>query len=747
MKFESLTKLKATAEYLARINAEERSITTAVVREEHSSGYWTDKHVISFDKDGNVTVKPDTNPLIRPQADELEAIKKEFADIDWPKLVTIEDLNDSKLPKIYHDASPENRYFFRNTKGEVIMIQVRLDKRDGKKNYIPITLWDDGIYRFAEPGEKIPLYGLENLKNYSTVLIVEGAKTARYVQWLVDGETEEARQARKDHPWGNELQHICVLGWSSGALSPSRTDWKPIQDAGITRAYVALDNDSVGRSALPEISKNLRCVTHAIEFSEEWPVSADLFDPFPDVFFKEIDGKRYYVGPSFYDCTYPATFMTDLVPVDDGKKEIPVLRHHVKSLYQWIEETGTFCYLEMPDISSNAETLDNRLRPFSHAKKTSELLLQNFNGRSTSFDYSPATNKRRIIVNGKSVVNLYNPPSIKPQEGDYKPWIDFMTQLIPDEKERHYMLRWIATLYAKPEVRMIYAPLLISNQTGTGKSTLGQIVAELVGRHNTSFPSEQIVASEFNSWVAQKRLIVVNEIYAGASWKMFTKLKDLITEPNITLRKMFNDPIDISNWAHFLMFSNSFAALKIDAQDRRIFVPTVTEERWGDENWTKFHSWLDSGGYSIIAHWALNFGDYVKRGERAPETERKSEIIESSQSKAHQKIEELVSLIKDEDKPIVISLTHALEWLEAVTKAKVYEPPLQIRKIFCECGLTDQKDIGLKNRVSYKSQLTYFLLNKKAVDTVAKMGDSEAIKKLKEFVHLPASIIGSEEVI
>lgn len=748
MIFETIGNLPKTKEYLNRIGAEERALRTAVIRTVHSSGYFTDTHVIKFTKEGDVSLHPDNNPLYLPTEEEAVNIKAEFRDIEWPEAVTIHNLGEN-MPDLYYKISEENRFVYRDVKGDIIMIQLRIDDAKGKK-YVPLTLWSDGKYRFAEPDEKLPLYGLDHIKDNSTVLIVEGAKTARYVQWLVDGECDEAKQARKEHPWGNELQHIAVVGWSSGALSPNRTDWKPLKDKGITRAYVALDNDAVGRAALPEIAKNIRCVTHAIEFSEEWPASADLFDPFPEVFFKEIDGRKYYIGPSFNDCTYPATYMTDLVPVMDGKKEklIPVLRPHARNLYQWVEETGTFCYLEMPEINWSAETLDNRLRPFCNTKKISELLLENFTGRATSFDYSPATKKRRIIINGRPVINTYTSPSIKPQEGNAKPWLDFMEQLIPNEKERKQLLRWFATLAAKPDIRMIWSPLLISNQTGTGKSTLGLIAAELVGRHNASFPSEQVMAGEFNAWIAQKRLVVVNEIYKGNSWKMFTKLKDMITEPIITLRKMFNDPIEISNWAHFLMFSNSFAALKIDAQDRRIFVPEVTETRWGDDKWVEFHNWLQSGGYSIIMHWALNYGDYVKRGERAPDSERKSEIIESSQSKTHHKIEELTSVIIDNSSPIVLSLSHVIEWVEAVTKEHVYETPLQVRKLIGECGMTDAKDIGIKKRFSYKSSLTYLLFNKAAKAEIDLLKDSNEIERfLKDNVKMPNEILNAEEVM
>lgn len=742
---DSLAELPFTNAYLTRINAEPRSLKTAVVREEGQHGYWRDVCVVKFNEDGFVG----TFPLIAekyPSEDEAENIKAEFKTIDWPDCAVI-DLDHPDMPKMITEADEKDRFIFRNEQGEAVLIQIRQDVK-GKKRYIPWTFWSDGKFRPCENGGSLPLYGLENIKEHSTVLIVEGAKTARHVQWMADGATPEAIAARKAHPWGEQLQHICVCGWSSGALSPDRTDWTPIQKNGITRAYVSLDNDSVGVAALPAIAKNLRCVTHALMFSEEWPVSADLYDDFPEKFFKEIDGNKYYIGPSFHDCLHPATYMTDLIEVLDSKtpKFVPVLRSHVRNLYQYMEEAQAFCYLEMPEIIRNAETLDAMLRPFSDTKKTSELLLANFNGRAISFDYSPETTKRRIIIDGRPVINLYTPPTLKAQDGSPEPWLEFLEQLIPIETERHQLKRWIATLYAKPEVRMIYAPLLVSQQTGTGKSTLGRILAHLVGMQNASFPSEQAIAGEFNAWIAQKRLVVINEIYQGKSWKMFNKLKDLITEPTVTLRKMHRDPMDISNWVHFCMFSNSFSALKVDSQDRRVFIPTVTETRWADDKWLAFHDWLSSGGYSIIANWCLNFGDYVKRGERAPDTERKTEMIESSRSKASMRIEELSDKLMEQE-ACSISVVEVQEWLDIVTKEKVYESPLEIRKMFQSFGCIDGKQVGIE-RVSHNGRLTYFIMNKKAFDKLSESSDIGFRKKaLKEMTKSPNELVNEQEIM
>lgn len=726
MKIESLNDFPAVKKYMDRIGAEPRTLLSAVVKEAGLNGYWRDLAVIKFTKKGEVNAPLGYEPL----SDEEERIKVEFGNYDWPTCVFIPE-NASDLPSIVNEAEEKNVFYFRDVDGNIVMIQVRMDTKKGKK-YYPITLWSDGEYRFLEPEGKLPLYNLEHLKDNSTVLLVEGAKCAKYLQWMLNDKSAEAKAARDAHPWSDELSNMAIVAWTSGALNPSRCDWSPINRHGITRAYICADNDQAGISAIPEIAWHLRCVTNAIIFSEDFPPSFDLYDPMPANHYRSIGDKRFWVGPSMMELCHPATYMTDVLPpIGNEKKGKVVLRNHARHLWHFIEDSKTFCYIEKPDIIRDAETLDAMVRPFSDVKKTSDLVLESFSGRITSFDYCPHTTKRRVQVNGRSSINLYSPPTIKPQSGDPKPWLEFMEQLIPDEKERHLVLRWVATLSARPDIRMIYAILLVSNETGTGKSTFGRILQQLVGSHNCSMPSESTIAGEFNSWLARRRVIVVNECYSGHSWKLFTRLKDWITEPTVSMRMMYRDPVDISNHAHFVLFSNSMNALKVDEKDRRIFAPKVTESRWADDKWKSFHDWLNSGGFQIIAQWARDFGDYVTAGERAPMTESKREMIEASRSKASVRCEEIANLLIAENAPTAIPDKEVMSWLEAITKERVYESLLDIRKIMKRHGAIEAKDFGV-DRISYNSQMCNIMLNKSAAVELEKIVD---VAQRKDYVR------------
>ena len=689
----SLNDFSTVKKYLDRIGAEPRSIRKAVVREEIGK-YWLDVCIINFSKTGDVTV---SDERFIPTEIELQVIKEELSSVKWPEAVFIKDLNDANLPAMVKGAVPEDIFAFRDVNNNITMLQVRKERK-GERSYIPVTLFDDGEYRFCEPDGSLPLFGLENLKNNTTVFVHEGAKAARHAQEIANGSVS--------HPWSQELAHACHVGFCGGALSPERTDWKILKKHGVTRVIIVPDNDLVGLSAVPKISRQLDCVTMMIQFTDDWPKSADLYDPFPEKLFRKIGDLKYYIGPSFQQCLHPATYMTHLIPIPDSKKMLPVLRHHAVGQWLYVEESELFVNVENPEIIRKADSLDAMLRPFSDTKKTSELILKSFTGRVTNLAYDPRSNGRKVMIDGNTAINLYQPSDIKPQSGDPQPWLDFVSNLVPDEDEKKNVLKWTATLIAKPERHIQFALLMISEQTGTGKSAFARILARCVGMHNTSFPSEKQILDTFTGWIARKRLVVINEVYSGSNWKMANAIKSYITDEDIALRMMFKEAITIKNFAHFVANSNSPAAIKIDEKDRRWYIPTITEERWSDEKFNEFFQWLESGGYSIIIDWANRYGEYFNHGSKAPMTERKKDMIADSRSKEQNEAVGLANLMNESEEPISIGYRDIKIWLELMCNRALYDSDVEIKRSMRDAGV-----FFSKGRVSLDGRMQALCMN------------------------------------
>lgn len=703
----SLTDLKSVEAYLSRIGAEPRSLKTAVVRENHGS-YWRDVAVIRFAKDGTVS----TDDEFLPTENEAIGIKGEWASVDWPELKKLDRIVDP--PKMIKEAKEKDVFEFRGLDGKIIMVQVRIEKK-GEKSYVPWTYWTDDMWRCCEPDGDLPLYNAHRLKEASTVFIHEGAKAARRIQELVDSATIEDRKALENHPWGRELSGAVHLGWIGGALSPGRTDWRPLALEGISRAYIVADNDKPGLSAIPKIAFALRIPTYAINFTGEFPPSFDLGDDFPERMFSE---NGFYVGPSFRDCLVFATWATDMVTPPRGRPAA-VLRENFRGSWVYVAEADVFVCKEMPEMIRTEQILNKVLAPFSHVANTAHLIAKAYEGQHVRMAYRPDISESTVISKGTNAINLYVPPRITPREGDAGMWLEFMSYMFPNEEERKHVLRWCATLIAKPETKMGYGLLLISERQGIGKTTLGShILAPIIGMWNVGFPSENDINGAFNDWVANRRLAVVGEIYSGSSWKAYNALKGIITDRDITVNQKYQRPYRIDNWCHIIACSNSMRALKMENDDRRWFYPEITENPWPPEKFTKLREWIDGGGLNIIKSWALKFGDYVLPNERAPMTERKREMIEGSRSEAQREAAALAEAALRRGEGIGLGMKDIVEWCRNSSAEKMWDTDYELRKTMVEVGM-----IKFEKRVLVGNRLQFVLMTPELKDEVSRIED------------------------
>jgi len=722
MRIKSLNDIPAVASYLKRIGAEPRSLRTAVVRE-NKGPYWEDIAVIFFEQNG--TVKAPDN--YAPTEKEKLAIEVDCQSVQWPQIRLLKNVVD--LPDEVKKLPPRNVFEFRNLNDEIIMLQTRVDLGEGEKKYVPWTYWDDGQWRKMESEGPLPLWGIDQLKNNTTVFIHEGAKAARAMREMVEGKSPEMKKKLAAHPWGEELSAAAHIGWIGGALSPSRTDWSMLQKLGVKRAYIISDNDAPGIAAVPAISFHLRIPTFHVQFTSEWPQGFDLADDFPKVMFKTVEGREYYTGPSFRSCLHPATWATDQIPNPRGKPSI-VLRKNFKEMWTYVEEADLFVCTEMPEIIRAENIMNKMLSAFSNTNQTSQLIVKAYNGRSAKLCYRPDIKGKIVTDSTTSAINLHTPTHVKSKPGNAEPFLEFMRYMFPNDSELKEALRWCATLIARLDVRMEYGLLLVSERQGVGKTTLGSsILGPLVGMQNVGFPTEnQIVQSEFNGWLANKRLIVINEIYSGHSWKAYNKLKSAITDKEVEVNEKYQRPYIIENWCHVFACSNSMRALKIEEDDRRWFYPEVTEEKWPRNKFESFHNWLKSGGLNIIKSWAENYGDYVLKGQPAPMTERKKELIVASRTEGQQEAAILAEAMNRQEEPLVLTMKDIVEWVRSSIQGRLYDTDLELRKAMKEVGA-----VWYEDRFLIGGRLQLAAMNCRALDM---MKNKHSLKVIKNVVGL-----------
>lgn len=722
MKIKSLNDLANVRAYLYRIKAEPRTFRSAVITEKISH-YSKDSSIIHFDKDGQVLTKIDK---FKPTETEQALIKSDFSTVEFPE--------QKRLPNLYNlneelkAIDKEDLFEFCDIDGSIIMLQQRWMGKDGIKGYTNWTYWTDDEWRKIDPEGPLPIWGMENLKDHTTVFLHEGCKAARNAQRIIE--------SKKDHPWKKELSHTVHLGWIGGAAAPNRTNFSQLQKLGVKTVYIVSDNDKLGLQVVPIISEKLNVMTFQLQFTNEWPSAFDLGDEFPKHMFEEIDGQKHYIGPPFISCVHPATWATNLLEKGDGKFDVE-LRDHFKDMWAYVEEADIYVCKVLPNLLRGEKILNNMMAPFSHAEEITPYILKAYSGRSTSLCYRP-DRAGLIITNGNSSsINLHTPTTIQEEPGDPAPFLEFMAYLFPNSEEREQVERWCATLIGRPDIRMEYAMLLISEATGIGKTSLGaKILRPLVGIQNASTASEQdITDNAFNEWVANKRLVVVNEIYSGHSWKAYHALKSIITDKDIMVNQKYQRQYQVENWAHILACSNSMRALKIEQDDRRWFYPEVTEEKWEKNKFGTFFKWLDSGGLSIIKFWARNYTNYVMPGERAPMTQRKKDMIEGSRSDGQTEVAAIAEALMKFEKPAALSMKDIVFAVRASVQGKVFDSDNELRKTMKEVGAHI-----IDKRINVSGRTQYVLCNTKLLTEIQK-GEKKVEELVKEHLIKTSELI------
>lgn len=563
------------------------------------------------------------------------------------------------------DAWNDRRLFTATTpKGEVQLVQVRRDPavEDGTETsagkYVSWHYTDNGWMR-GEPDGPLAFSCGHFLAHAAgaTIFVHEGASTPHRLYEAISKVDRGEPSFLDDHPFRDDILGAVHIGYLGGAGWPQRADWDTLRVARPGKVVLVPDNDDPGRGAVNFISRRLagmKCTW--VQFTGEFEVGFDLSDAIPEKFYEvNEDGGRVYKldSPRFQDLVHPASWLTRELPPPlrpEGQRGRPPalkygLRLGAADNWTFVEQMGKFYDLDRPwRLGVDAPTLNRILHRFSDVDDVARLISKAQARTVHGLTYRPDMPQGLVSEDNLVKLNQYQPSPFQPAETasteDLRPFTDLLEHLFPVEEERHEVSRWLATLYARPERRMHYGMLVQSQTQGSGKTTLGEVIARLVGPHNASFPSEsEVVDSDFNSWKAG-RVVIVNEIYGGQGWTAYNRLKDAVTDPKVRINEKNEKRYQRRAFAHFYCCSNSPKALQIAHGDRRWFIPRVREKKFGDilkgdRRAVEFYRWIDGPGIPLIARWALEFeksgeGMYVEAGAEAPETERKKEQIEDS---------------------------------------------------------------------------------------------------------------------
>ena len=147
-----------------------------------------------------------------------------------------------------------------------------------------------------------------------------------------------------------------------------------------------------------------------------------------------------------------------------------------------------------------------------------------------------------------------------------------MNNLFQDINDKNAVLNWMAWIVQNESRKPNHALLVVGRYTGTGKSYLARVMEQIVGESNTQRPKNSSMGGDFNSWLVNCRLCIIEEMYQVNRRENFNALRDLITEPTVEVNIKGIPAFTIPNYSCMMGISNHPDALPIDEYDRRWMV-------------------------------------------------------------------------------------------------------------------------------------------------------------------------------
>ena len=147
--------------------------------------------------------------------------------------------------------------------------------------------------------------------------------------------------------------------------------------------------------------------------------------------------------------------------------------------------------------------------------------------------------------------------------------------------EFEHFINWLAYIYQNKNKAM--TAWILTGVPGTGKGLfIHKILKPLFGEQQVPMRALEHIEEQFNLYMRTALFLAVDEFRMGDSGnvgKMADKLKHQITEPNLTIRAMRTNQVELPSYCNFIFLTNRADAVKIEEGDRRYNVAPRQERK------------------------------------------------------------------------------------------------------------------------------------------------------------------------
>ena len=265
---------------------------------------------------------------------------------------------------------------------------------------------------------------------------------------------------------------------------------------------------------------------------------------------------------------------------DEKKKDITIVNdNQIEEKAKKILRIGGRWYKKAIDPLTKQETRYQILASMiiaDEGKEVGNLILQAAPKYLAETNIPSHIDYQECIDNGDGELfyNIYRPLSHTPTEGEWKHIEKLLRHIFQEQYEMG--LDYIQIMYEQP-LHNLPILLLVSNETGTGKSTLCKFL-NYVFCDNALPLTPEIVESRFNSFWVGKLIGYIEEQAEDSKERrqQTAKVKNIVTAETLPRESKGKDPTLAYNFLKIIICSNDEnTPVKIDANDTRYWVRKV----------------------------------------------------------------------------------------------------------------------------------------------------------------------------
>lgn len=373
---------------------------------------------------------------------------------------------------------------------------------------------------------------------------------------------------------------------------------------------------------------------------EPWDVVDDASDEIVEAEREElseiVETKEAPRGATSYKMPLPKLPNIPLGTVEENKKEMidetipPGTIKDVCRQWVWIIQMKRYVNRFDPSKQWDEKQFDSVFNRF--AKKgtiSKELSGYNLLRKFDTLAYRPGMPE----TDGEEY-NIWRPSPVVPVEGNTDLWNQHINFLFQDDNDRNLVLNWMAFVVQNPTKKPNHALLIVGRNTGTGKSLVARVFEKIIGVRNTQRPKNSSMGGDFNAWLMNCRLCILEEVYQVGRRENMLAMRDLITEERVEVNKKGISAFPIDNCVAMMGISNHPDALPLDECDRRWLVIETFATRRGEEYYRPLLAMLDDPKAlgAIYAELLARDLQGYSGMYAAPETQARSRMIELSRN-------------------------------------------------------------------------------------------------------------------